>query len=106
MTQSPDGVVWDQVSIPGQDGVGGGRVNTLSNSHQSLCNMMTDSLVIFLIDVEAVRQTGEKSFYNHIIHSQSGFQAPEDRWKKWRVKALLILVCECCTSVYCVCVCR
>lgn len=53
--------------------------------------MMPDLLIIFLVDVETVRQTGEKSFYNDIIHSQSGFQAPEDRRRYWRVKALLIV---------------
>ncbi len=39
-------------------------------------------LIIFLIDVETVRQTGEKSFYDDVIHSQSGFQAPEDRQRR------------------------
>lgn len=46
---------------------------------KNLCNMMTDSLVIFLIDIETVGQTGQKSFYNDIIHRQSSLQAPEQK---------------------------
>lgn len=55
--------------------------------------MRTDSLVIFLIDVETVRQTGEKGFHDHIVHSESSFQAPEDREENWSVKALHMLLC-------------
>lgn len=61
---------------------------------------MFDSLIILLIDVETVGQAGEKSFYNHIIHGQSGFQAPEDGQSDLRVKA-----CVCLSVLYrCVCV--
>lgn len=41
--------------------------------------MTTDSLVVFLIDIETVGQTGQKSFYNDIIHRQSSLQAPEQK---------------------------
>lgn len=47
---------------------------------------MFDLLIILLIDVETVGQAGEKSFYDHIIHGQSGFQAPEDGQRDLRVK--------------------
>lgn len=80
VTQSPDGVVWDQVSVPKQEG--GTCVNTLSNSDPSQSDPMTHSLVIFLIDVETIGQTSKKSFHNHIIHSQPGFQAPVDQETK------------------------
>lgn len=47
---------------------------------------MFDLLIILLIDVETIGQAGEKSFYDHIIHGQSGFQAPEDGQRDLRVK--------------------
>lgn len=74
MTQSPDGVVRDQVSVPEQET----GVNTLARSRLSYYDNMTPGLlIVFLIDVETVRQTGEESFYDHVIHRESGFQAPE-----------------------------
>lgn len=45
----------------------------------SLKFCIKDSLVIFLIDVETVGQTGQKSFYNDIIHRQPRLQAPEQK---------------------------
>lgn len=44
---------------------------------------MRGLLVIFLIDIKTIRQTGEKSFNNDIIHSQASFKAPESRRKDW-----------------------
>lgn len=61
--------------------------------HQSRCNRTFDLLVVFLIDVETVGQTGEKSFHNDVIHRQSSFQTPEDRGRGWKVKAAHTSVC-------------
>lgn len=37
-----------------------------------------DSLVVLLIDVEAVGQTGEEGLHYHVVHGQPCFQAPKE----------------------------
>lgn len=73
-------------------------------SHPKQYNTTLDLLIIFLIDVEAVRQTGEKSFYDDVIHSQSGFQAPEDRRRRRSKGYVDTSVCVCVHMLYkCAC---
>lgn len=80
MAQSPDGVVWDQVSIP-EDG-GGGLLVLVGAFCQNRKKEdgrleVVDLLVVFLVNVETVGQAGEKSFYDDAVHGQAGLQAPE-----------------------------